>query len=163
MGRLENLAKLAARFRWLIEEADWSKLTIEFENFPTGCADACILLAEYLIDSGYDTPTYVSGELSVITMSDNIIQLFGDDVETTPLRSYAWLELDGVVVDITADGFDPNAPRVIVAENSVWDNQFSRFDEHPVAIDLYDDHTVSRLRPAYNEIIGGEYTKPEAL
>ena len=121
----------------MIENTDRSKLTLEFEKFPTGCGDACILLAEYLINSGDDVPTYVSGEL----------------VGTNPLRSYAWIELDGVVVDITADGFDPTAPRVIVAENSAWHNRFSRFDEHLVAIDLYDDHTVSRLRPAYNAII----------
>ena len=124
-------------FRFLIEEADWSKLTVEFENFPVGsCGDVSILLAEYLIDSGYDMPIYVVGEL----------------VEHPRVLSQAWLELDGVVLDITADGFDPNAPRIIVAENSVWHNRFSRFDEHLVAINLYEDHTVARLRAAYKEI-----------
>lgn len=136
VDKLDDLRKVASRFRWLIEEADWSKLTIEFENFPRGCADACILLAEYLIDSGYDTPTYVSGEL----------------VETTPLRSYSWIELNGVVLDITADGFDPNAPKIIVAKNSAWHNRFARFDEHPAAIDVYDKRTASTLRAAYDEI-----------
>jgi len=138
VDKLENLTKVATRFRFLIEEADWSKLTIEFENFPVNsCGDVSILLAEYLIDSGYGTPIYVVGEL----------------VEHPRVLSHAWIELDGVVADITADGFDPNAPRVIVTEKSVWHNQFSRFDEHLVAIDLYEDYTASRLRAAYKEII----------
>ena len=68
------------------------------------------------------------------------------------MLSQAWLELDGVVLDITADGFDPAAPQVIVTENSAWHNRFSRFDENLVAINLYEDHTVARLRAAYNEI-----------
>ena len=138
-GSLDNLTKLATQFRQLIENADWSKLTVEFEDFPAGsCGDASILLAQYLIDAGYETPTYVSAELA----------------RPPNLPSHAWIELDGVILDITADGFEPSMPSVVVTENSEWRDQFNRLDEHPAAIHLYDDRTVAMLRPAYHEIIG---------
>ena len=136
---LDKYTKAATRFRQMIEEADWSNLTIEFEKFPEcSCGDASTLLAQYLIDAGYDTPTYVSGEI----------------VEPTRLLSHAWIELDDIVLDITADGIDPNLPKVIVTDNSAWHDQFDRLDEHPVAIDMYEDHVTSRLSAAYEEIIG---------
>jgi len=136
---LDNLTKLASRFRWMIEEADLSDMITECEKFPYGsCGDASILLAQYLIDAGCDLPTYVIGEI----------------VEPTRLRSHAWLELGGYVLDITADGFGPNIPSVIVTDNSDWHDQFKRFDEHPVSIHLYDDRTASRLTAAYEEIVG---------
>jgi len=133
---LDKYTKAATRFRQMIEEADWSNLTIEFEKFPKySCGDASTLLAQYMIDAGCDTPTYVVGEI----------------VETFRSLSHAWIELDNIVLDITADGFDPNMPAVIVKENSAW---HERFDEHPVAINMYEDHVASRLTAAYEEIIG---------
>ena len=134
---LDNLTELATQFRQMIENADRSNLTVEFKNFPFGsCGDASILLAQYLTDSGYETPIYVSGQL----------------VEPTGLPGHAWLELDGVIIDITADGFEPHMPKVVVAENSDWHNQFDRLDEHPAAIHGYDDYTASRLVAAYQEL-----------
>ncbi len=134
---LDNLTKLASRFRLLIENADRSKLPISFENFPAGsCGDAAILLAQYLIDAGCDTPTYVSAEL----------------VRHPNLLSHAWIELDGIVLDITADGFEADAAPVIVTENSAWHDRFDRFDEHPAAINVYEDRIVSMLTAAYHEI-----------
>ncbi len=141
---LDNLTKLASRFRLLIEETDLSDMITECEKFPYGsCGDASILLAQYLIDAGCDLPTYVVGEIVEPTRLD-----------PTNLRSHAWLELGGYVLDITGDGFGPNIPSVIVTDNSDWHDQFKRFDEHPVAIHLYDDWTASRLSAAYEEIIG---------
>jgi len=43
----------------MIEEADWSNLTIEFEKFPKYSRGDVLTLAKYLIDAGYDTPTYM--------------------------------------------------------------------------------------------------------
>ena len=134
---LDNLTELATRFRQLIENADREKLTIQFENFPTGsCGDASTLLAQYLIDSGYDTPTYVSAEL------------YNPDLRW----GHAWIELDGIVMDITADGLFADAPQVIVAENSDWHEIFRRLDEHPAEIKANDYRTSSRLTAAYEEI-----------
>ena len=139
MTKVTELTKVATQFRQMIESADTSKLTEDFENFPAGsCGDASILLAQYLIDAGYDTPTYVSAEL----------------VRPPDLLSHAWIELDGVILDVTADGFEPDAPPVIVAENSTWHGRFNRFDEHPAAINVYEDRIAAMLRTAYHEIIG---------
>lgn len=40
-------------------------------------------------------------------------------------RSHAWLERDGVIVDITADQFDEGLPPVLVVEVSVWHDAFA--------------------------------------
>ncbi len=138
--KIRKLTKLATGFRQMIENADWSKLTIEFEDFPVGsCGDASILLAQYLIDSGYDTPTYVSAEL----------------VTPTGLPGHAWIELNGLIIDITADGFDPKAPKVIVEANSEWHEKFEILDKHAVGISMYQqDHIVRNLLAAYHELVG---------
>ena len=139
MDKLEKLTELATQFRLMIEEADWSKLTMEFENFPTGCSDAAVLLAQHLIDEGFGTPTYVSAEL----------------IKSNQNRGYAWIKLDGIIIDITADGFDPKAPKVIVEENSEWHEKFEILDEHPAGIHVYQqDHIIRSLLAAYHEIIG---------
>ena len=137
---LDNLTELATRFRKMIEDTDRSKLTIEFEEFPVGsCGDTSVLLAQYLIDAGFDAPTYVSAELNVRGQSPG----------------HAWLELDGIIIDITADGFDINAPEVIVEKNSEWHEKFNILDEHPVSISMYQqDHIVRNLLAAYHEIVG---------
>ena len=84
-------------------------------------------------------PTYVSAEL----------------IKPTGLPGHAWIELDGLIIDITADGFAPNAPEVIVEENSEWHEKFEILDEHPVGISMYQqDHIVRNLLAAYHEIVG---------
>ena len=140
MADLDKFTKAATQFRSMIENADWSKLTMEFEYFPFGsCGDASILLAQYLIDEGFDTPTYVSAQLNLRDRNPG----------------HAWLELDGVIIDITADGFDPKAPEVIVAENSEWHEKFEILDKHPAGIrEYHQDHIIRSLLAAYHEIIG---------
>ncbi len=134
-----ELTRAATRFRQMIENADRAKLPIEFENFPTGsCGSASRLLAQYLIDGGLDAPNYVVGDI----------------VEPTKSRSHAWLELDGVVIDITADGFDPDMPKVVVTKGSSWHHQFRIRDEHLPAINLYEDRPIPRLAAAYQELTG---------
>ena len=92
-----------------------------------------------MIDAGFDAPTYVSAELNVHGR----------------IPGHAWLELDGVIIDITADGFDPNAAEVIVEENSKWHEKFEILDEHPAGIHVYqEDHIIRNLLAAYHEIIG---------
>jgi len=139
MTKVTELTKLATEFRRMIENSDWSKLTMEFEYFPFGsCGDASILLAQYLLDEGFDTPTYVSAQLNLR--------------ERNP--GHAWLELDGVIIDITADGFDPKAPEVIITENSEWHEMFEIIDEHPAGIHVcQEDHIIRNLLAAYHEII----------
>ena len=139
MDKLDKLTRAATRFRFLIENADRSKLTEDFEHFPVRSGvDASILLAQYLIDLGYGIPTYVRGELY-----------------DPQLRwAHAWIELDGFILDITFDGLFADQPPVIVTENSEWHEIFRRLDGNQVAIHVFDERTAATLRTAYHEIIG---------
>ena len=145
--QLDKYTKAATRFRQMIENADRSKLPVEFEDFPSrdlasrqsgGRAEAPILLAQYLIDLGYGIPTYVRGEL----------------YDPDRRWGHAWLELDGIILDIALDGLFADAPQVIVEKDSECHEIFKRLDENPVAIHVFDGRTVSMLRSAYHEIIG---------
>ena len=100
--------------------------------------EAPILLAQYLIDLGYGIPTYVRAEL------------YNSDLRW----AHTWIELDGIVLDISLDGLFGDVPQVIVTENSEWHEVFKRLDENPVAIHVFDKRTVSMLRTAYHQIIG---------
>jgi len=135
---LDNLTKAATTFRWLIENTDRSKLTEDFENFPVRSGvGASILLAQYLIDLGYGIPTYVRGEL------------YG----SIPW-AHAWIELDGIILDITLDGLYSDVPPVIVTEGSYWHEIFKRLDEHLVTINVFNKRNASMFQAAYHEIIG---------
>ena len=150
---LDNLTNAATQFRSMIENADRSKLPVEFENFPGknpavhryeniyesgGRVEVPILLAQYLIDLGYGIPNYVRGEL----------------YDPALRWGHAWIELNGIILDIAFDGLFADQPPVIVTEDSEWHEIFKRLDENPVAIHVFDEKTVSMLRTAYHEIIG---------
>ena len=135
---MNNLTKAATTFRLLIENTDRSKLTVDFENFPVRSGvGASILLAQYLIDLGYGIPTYVRGEL------------YGP----TPW-AHAWIELDGIILDIAFDGLFADQPPVIVTEDSYWHEIFKRLDENPVALHVFNKRNASMFQAAYHEIIG---------
>ncbi|MCH7822549.1 MAG: hypothetical protein IIA07_11055 [Proteobacteria bacterium] len=136
---LDNLTELATQFRQMIESADRSKLTEDFERFPfRSGVDASILLAQYLIDLGYGIPNYVRGEL----------------YEPRLRWGHAWIELDGIILDITLDGLFSDQPPVIVTEDQYWHEMFRRLDEHPVSIHVFGKRNTAVLRSAYHEIIG---------
>ena len=153
VNKLENLTKVATRFRQMIENTDKSKLPIEFENFPGwtpgsrndekiheswGRIEVPVLFAQYLIDLGYGIPTYVRAEL----------------YDPRLRWAHTWLELDGIILDISLDGLFSDVPSVIVMEDSEYHDIFRRLDENPVAIHVFDARTVSMLRTAYHTIIG---------
>lgn len=107
-----------------------------FENFPLGaCGDASVLLGEYLHQSGEGVWTYVSawdGRLS-----------------------HAWIEKNGLRVDVTADQFDEVDEPVIIASGGGWHDRF-RVDptaSHGALIDVYDEFTRRELRNAYTRIV----------
>jgi hypothetical protein len=80
------------------------------------------LLGQYLVDSGLGEWTYCSG---VLPDSGN---------------THAWLEQDGVLVDITADQFSDVDSPVIVTVDSKWHGRLARMAGGYVAgIDHYDE------------------------
>ena len=87
-----NINILVTKFRKAIEKAKNSENSEFFRKFPTGqCGYTCDLLSEYLHENGYTEISYVCGSY------------YGKSFDE--LQSHAWLEVNGIVIDITSDQF----------------------------------------------------------
>ena len=97
----ERLTALARHFRIAIEQTKKHKLPSWFMDFPRGCCgDTADLLGVYLEDLGMQDVRHVwamHGEVS-----------------------HAWIEVNGIVVDITSDQFPEFTDSVVVADPSRW-------------------------------------------
>ncbi len=134
--RLDQLRTAAARFRMAIERCNRNELGIGFEKFPEGsCGDATQLLGAYLADEGFGTFTYVSGWRGHPNSGG---------------YSHAWLEADGIIVDITAEQFAGIDQKVIVTRHSDWHAAFQRNEQVGTA-----DYRISApsLKPDYRAIL----------
>ena len=81
-------------------------------DFPKGsCGDASELLGQYLSDSGLGTWGYRSG------------------MQLDPVFSHAWVERDGLIVDITADQFPDVSEPVLLTTDRTW--HYARFPPIP--------------------------------
>ncbi|MGA5824291.1 hypothetical protein ACPC54_41425 [Kitasatospora sp. NPDC094028] len=116
MTEEELIRQDAQRFRWALEaaafqlaERSWTLYGLR--DFPTGaCLDASLLLAEYLTDRGRGEWKCVVGERPVGPAMPH---------------SHAWLERNGLIVDITADQFaDSSGLAVWVTRDRAWHAQF---------------------------------------
>ena len=132
---ISYLRELSLQFRNAIIKHGIKKLPISFHEFPRGsCGDASLLLGKYLDEMGLGQFDYVCGELG--------------------RQSHAWLEKDGVIVDITADQFDDVTAEVIVADNSSFHIRFEEDFKHPYIDSLGNGDFVDiELLPAYYKII----------
>jgi hypothetical protein len=101
MANLYELRKIAFNIRAILEEyGQKSKSNAVFNNFPRGaCGGAVDIMGQYVIETfGLDTK-YVTGYLP-----DG--------------SSHAWIVVNGIIVDITADQFGEDP--VIVTRKSDW-------------------------------------------
>ncbi|MET7372535.1 hypothetical protein [Micromonospora arida] len=102
----EALKAVVAGFRVALELGDLPLVSLA--AFPHGsCGDVCELLGQFLIDSGFGEWRYCSGQR--------------DDSFFT----HAWLERDGLILDITADQFPDIDQPVLLTRGRAWHNQFS--------------------------------------
>jgi hypothetical protein len=140
LARLVKLKSVATRFRLAIERCDRRQLPVCMQGFPAGaCGDATLLLGTFLADQGLGTFMYVLG-----TRTDN---------EIDGRYTHAWLEGDGIIVDITADQFSEVDERVIVSKFSEWHSTFDRDEPNKADYRIYDRHTVASLGRAYATIL----------
>jgi hypothetical protein len=133
-----SIETLATAFRRAIEVST-VRADIVFRNFPRGsCGDASLSLSEFLRTHGFAEVDYVVGWAR----------------ESGSRRSHAWLELDGTIVDITADQFiDRSAPSVFITTGRAWHARFSEEDRHPARISDYDPGTQGRLFGLYADVM----------
>lgn len=134
---VEAIRAAAGRFRAAIQRCPRYLLPVTLQAFPRGaCGDATILLGEFLASEGFGVFDYVAGECF-----------------RPHYQSHAWLERDGLIVDITADQFVGANEPVIVSRENRWHRRFQRVVRHPARIDVYtDSHTSAMLRTAYATI-----------
>ena len=112
MARIDELRGLATSFRTAILATDPNEVDAEVRfivaDFPKGvCGAICFLLGHYLRQNGFPEAEYVNG----IRRPDG--------------ESHAWIETDGLIVDITGDQFIEIAEAVIVTADPTWHRRFS--------------------------------------
>ncbi|MBR5223830.1 MAG: hypothetical protein IKV81_06680 [Clostridia bacterium] len=116
MGKQMNLQKLVYDFRDAIETAiENGESGTFFRKFPTGqCGQTSDMLAQYLIDNGFESIVYVNGTY------------YGD--EWNDRWSHTWLVVNDQIIDITGDQFkyhqEPlknNVPVYIGLEKKFYD------------------------------------------
>lgn len=106
--------------------------------FPTGwCGDAAPLLAQYFTDSGLGHFDYVCDERT-------------NDDPVAVWQTHAWLEQDGLIIDITANQFPEIDDPIMITRDRTWHNQFRECSREPAGIAVYDFGASNRLRKAYD-------------
>lgn len=73
-------------------------------------------------------------------------------------QSHAWLEYDGLIIDITADQFDEVSEPIIVTSDRSWHSQFKGQNPKFLDFDTFMEPNAVRLRTIYSNILKG--TKP---
>lgn len=104
-----------------------------FSRFPNGCCgDSSHILGKFFKDSGV-SPYYVSG------WKDG--------------KSHAWIEIDNLIIDITADQFDDICDRVIVTEDRDWYSKFNIIDRYLSDFEDHDKRSTKRYRAIYDSVL----------
>jgi len=115
LQQIAVLRSLATRFRAAIRATDPSEVDPEVRfivsAFPKGvCGEICFLLGHYLRENGFPAAEYVNG------------------IRRVDGQSHAWIETEGIIVDITGDQFAEIADEVVVTSDTKWHRQFC---DHP--------------------------------
>lgn len=147
---INKLIQLSKRFRAAIMQCDPEVLIVTLRRFPRGaCGDATLLLAKYLEENKYNNFEYICGKKE--------------------RQTHAWLERDGLIIDITADQFNDQNYPVFVSMDHTWYLQFE-VESRRIAdfVALYDQETVSSLSKSYKAIIrtmnsyAGQIAQPDS-
>ncbi len=109
---VEETHSLAKAFRQAIQKCDQDLLPINFERFPNGaCGVTSRLLQKYLRERDQGEFNYIYGIRTWKSQS---------------WRSHAWLEQNGLIVDITADQFYDMRRAVLVTTDRAWHTKFRK-------------------------------------
>ena len=139
-----RLYRLALEFREGIERCDRRHFHESMLTFPKGaCYYATCLLGTYLKDSGIGRSIHASG--------------YWADEEWFGERTHSWLELQGAVVDITADQYSGIPEPVIVRSHSPWHAALvvylRREATYRTTVDFVDGRVSNPLDSMYWEIV----------
>ncbi|WP_404351689.1 hypothetical protein LG324_03010 [Phycicoccus jejuensis] len=124
-----------AAFRAAIEET--IPRPVGLDAFPKGaCGDTCEMLADFLRSRSLGDPTYVTG------------------LSEDHARSHAWLEIDDLIIDITADQFGDVEEQVIVTTDRSWhESRFPSVGRHrPAGLAHWDGLTHAEVEDYYSKL-----------
>ena len=122
------------KFREILDQMNWSSMPIQFQNFPSGtCGDISDILAEYLYSLGIKPIQYVCG-------------MRGD-------ASHAWLEIDGLAVDITADQFEEISDKVLIQPPNIWHSKYEIESTRKAGYSHFTGPAVADLIRVHGEIM----------
>lgn len=108
---LSDLHKACLEFRNAIIKSSKENLSIGFQSFPLGsCGDASLVLGFYLESKGLGVFDYVCGKRNGYT--------------------HAWLEKDGIILDITGSQFEDCNIDVYVGEKNLFYMSFEESFRH---------------------------------
>lgn len=132
---IENIRAHALSFRTAILATKSETTAACLKTFPEGaCGDASLLLARYFEENGCGSFYYMSAK----SINDE--------------GTHAWLERDGLIVDITAaEQFDEIDNMIIRYDRSLHEH-FREIRRAHVNIESYDERTQAMLRGAYKLI-----------
>ena len=103
--RIAAIYAAATKFRVALEKGGLPLISLA--DFPRGsCGDTCELFGQFLIDSGFGEWLYCSGQ------------------RDEPFHTHAWLEQQGLILDITADQFPDIHQRVLLTLDHSWHARF---------------------------------------
>lgn len=136
---INKIKNAAIDFRQAIEACAPS-LGVSFENFPSGsCGDVSPMLGTYLLEQNLGQFQYLLGT-------------YGNHEDNT-WSSHGWLQIDDLVVDITADQFSEILDKVIVKHKSAWHKKLKGHIQNVGDYRAYDIQTVSNLDRVYKRIV----------
>lgn len=135
-NREMEIKEIATKFRKMMEglksqsQPSMRSLLPALESFPHGnCGDTSELLQKYLHYKGYSDVEYVNGQHG-------------------GMQTHAWLEVDGLIIDITADQFEEIDDAVMFTRDRSFHKRFKVLEQRKC-----DFGTYSRLAAAYRILL----------
>lgn len=133
------MEKYIEDFKIALSRIDWGNMPPGFNNFPSGCCgDISDILAEYLRSKGVDSTEYVCGK-------------------TKNIASHAWIEVDGLVIDFTAQQFEGVNDPIIVSYPSQWHSKFTVISRRKAGYLTMNGPAVGNLMRAHKKIVESIY------
>ena len=134
LGIRESMREDLVRIRTAFERIDKSNLPVTFNDFPRGsCGDTCEVLAEILRELGHGSSQYKVG------CRENG-------------NSHAWLEMNSVIIDITADQFDEISDPVYIGPSNPWYQSFEIQQEHEAGYSRLDARSKAELAGVHSRV-----------
>ena len=136
MEKIEQIRKVTTQVRSAMEELKLEnkleKYGYPYKNYPKGCCgDMSHLLTTHLYNLGFGVADYIWG-----------YTYLGGDFNI----NHAWIRIDGICIDITADQFEwANFPKIIVEHEINYPLNKVFKSDHESTVNFIDDPELDKL------------------